>query len=74
MGFMPVAVCMGPCHVIACNERTVYSWLFSSGNQNLNQNQRDDDEDNGKLIIISSLLLFLHENTVFLHGFVPLKI
>jgi hypothetical protein len=35
IGFIPKTICMGPSNFIACNERTVYSWQFSSVNLNV---------------------------------------
>ena len=52
---------MGPSHFIACSDRTVYSWQFSSINQNVaaavNSYKRGGDDidsnDAGKLIFYS---------------------
>ena len=72
-GFTPKVVTMGPSHFIACSERTVYSWQFSSGMQNLvpnasqSNNRDDDDVDTGALILMS----YLHLTLLELDGFVP---
>ena len=52
---------MGPSHFIACSDRTVYSWQFSSTNQNVaaavNSYKRGGDDidsnDAGKLIFFA---------------------
>lgn len=48
---------MGPSHFIACNDRTVYSWQFSTTNQNIaasvnsyKRGDTSDDADTGKII------------------------
>ena len=72
-GFTPKVVTMGPSHFIACSERTVYSWQFSSGMQNLvpnssqSNNRDDDDVDTGVLILMS----YLHLTLLELDGFAP---
>ena len=68
-------VCMGPSHFIACNDRTVYSWQFSSISQNVaaavNSYKRGGDDidsnDAGKNIFVVHISCILVFNIFLYH-------
>jgi WD repeat-containing protein 35 len=47
VGFVPKAVCMGPSNFIACNDRTVYSWQYSTGGGSRSAATADSSDEGG---------------------------
>jgi WD repeat-containing protein 35 len=58
--FMPKHVCMGPHHISAANDRTVYAWQFNSSNR-----EREEGEGEGRSMNKGKERMFDVESTSF---------